>query len=274
MNEKISIFGATGFIGSEFVKKFPDDVISIPKTSIIPQSRKILYLISTVDNYNVLEDSKIDIETNLIHLMNVLDNCKNNQTEITFISSWFVYGEDGTEEAFETSPCNPKGFYSITKYSAEMLLRSFCETFDVKYKIIRLANVIGRGDTKVSKKKNALQYLIEEMRKGNDIALYSNGKFFRDYIHVDDVIDGISFIMNNGTHNEIYNLGGGEAILFGNIINYVHDKLNSKSKIGYMEPTKFHKIVGIGSKYLNTTKLKNLGFTPSYDILYSLDLLL
>jgi nucleoside-diphosphate-sugar epimerase len=66
MNNKISVFGGTGFIGSEFCNQYPDDIILIDRDSIEPQSSKVLYLISTSDNHTMLTNSLIDIETNLI----------------------------------------------------------------------------------------------------------------------------------------------------------------------------------------------------------------
>ena len=259
----IAVYGGTGFIGSKFVSKY--DCVIVPREEIAPPegTSKILYLISTVDNYNVLNDSFLDIETNLVHLMKVLDAIKGKNIEFTFISSWFVYG-DTSLPAYENSCCNPKGFYSITKRAAEQLIESYCKTFHVNYKIVRLSNIVGKGDGKISKKKNALQYLIEEMKAGNDINLYHEGKFYRDILHVEDAVDGIKFVMDKGKKAEIYNLGSGsKPILFKDIINYLHHELNSSSKIGFMEPTEFHKIVQVESMYLDTSKLTGLGFSPS-----------
>jgi len=259
----IAIYGGTGFIGSKFVEK--NECVVVPRGEINPPqgTTKILYLISTVDNYNVLNDSFVDIETNLVHLMKVLDAIKGKDIEFTFISSWFVYG-DAKLPASESACCNPKGFYSITKRAAEQLLESYCKTFKMNYKIVRLSNIVGKGDGKASKKKNALQYLIEEMRAGNDINLYHEGNFYRDILHVDDAVDGIKFVMDNGKNGEIYNLGSGsKPVLFKDVINYLHHELNSSSKIGSMEPTEFHKIVQVESMYLDVSKLTGLGFTPS-----------
>ena len=260
----ISVYGASGFIGSKFTEKF--ECYSVPRNQIEPHkdTTKILYLISTVDNYNVLTNSFIDIETNLIHLMKVLDYCNRSgkQIEFTFVSSWFVYG-DAELPAKETSYCNPKGFYSITKRTAEQLLESYCKTFDMKYKIVRLANVVGKGDGKVSKKKNALQYLIEEMIHDRDINLYNDGNFYRDILHVDDAVDGLKFVMDKGESGEIYNLGSGCApVLFKDMIRFLRNELQSSSKIGTMPPTNFHKIVQVESMYLDTEKIRRLGFQP------------
>ncbi len=270
MNSKISVYGPSGFIGSHFCRQYHDNVITIPRDQLAPESNSILYFISTVDNYNVLTDSLIDIETNLTHLMKVLNNCKDQDITFNFISSWFVYG-DTYIPASEESYCNPKGFYSITKYTAEKLLESFCKTFNIKYKIIRLANVVGKADKKVSKKKNALQFLINELKQHQPIKLYNNGNFYRDYIGVDDTVKGIKFIMDNGESNEIYNLGAGQPILFKNIIDYAYKRTGSKSEVGVMEPSHFHKIVQVESMYLNTLKLQSLGFKVTKDIYQLVD---
>jgi nucleoside-diphosphate-sugar epimerase len=266
----ISIFGGTGFIGSKFYNKYKEESIVIERGDTQPQSNKVLYLISTVDNYNVLQDSFVDIETNLMHLMKVLDNCKGKDLEFTFISSWFVYG-DTHLPARETSPCKPKGFYSITKLAAEQLLESYCKTFNIKYKIVRLGNVIGKGDGKASKKKNALQFLIDELKADRDINLYNNGEFYRDFVHVDDVVDGIKFVMDHGESGEIFNLGSArKPTLFKDVIAYARQEIGSHSNIRTMEPSDFHKIVQVESMYLDSSKLGSIGFSPSKGIYESI----
>ena len=271
----ISVYGASGFIGSKFCEIYPNSR-RMGKNEISPPegTTKVLYLISTVDNYNVLVNAYIDIETNLIHLMRVLESCKNRDIEFVFVSSWFVYGNVPIP-AKESSYCDPKGFYSITKRTAEQLIESYCNTFNISYKIIRLGNVVGKTDSKVSKKKNALQYLINEMKEHRDINLYEGGDFYRDFVHVEDVVKGFDTIINRGEKGEIYNLGSCQSpVLFKDIIDYAHIKLNSKSKIGSMEPTNFHKIIQTRSIHLDCSKLIGLGFTPSYSVFESIDSLL
>lgn len=262
----ITVYGGKGFIGSEFCKKYDCHIIERDEINPPEGTTKILYLISTIDNYNVLTNPYIDIETNLTHLMKVLESVKGKNIEFTFISSWFVYG-DTQLPASESSVCNPKGFYSITKRTAEQLLESYAKTFNINYKIVRLANIVGKGDGKVSKKKNALQYLINEMASNKDINLYNGGNFYRDIVHVEDAVDGIKFVMDKGQSGQIYNLGSGsKPVLFKDIIYFIKDKLNSTSQIGSMEPTDFHKIVQVESMYLEVSKLTHLGFRPSRDV--------
>ena len=148
----VTVYGGTGFVGSEYVKRTSQHCHLVARESHQVYSADVVYFISTVDNYNVHNDVTLDINTNLIKLVKVLDNYKNyiqsrgEQGCFNFISSWFVYGQDsgyGTKDGIgprgipETDPCDPKGFYSITKRCAEQLLISYCETFELNYQIGR-----------------------------------------------------------------------------------------------------------------------------------------
>ena len=79
-----------------------------------------------------------------------------------------------SNDAKETDVCDPRGFYSITKRTAEQLVISFCEVNEVNYRIMRIANVYGQDKT-VSPKKNVLGFLIGLMREHKDLTLYNNG---------------------------------------------------------------------------------------------------
>jgi nucleoside-diphosphate-sugar epimerase len=264
----VNLFG-NGFIGSHYVKKY--GAVCNDRNNLVPSGEKdILYLISTIHNYNVLNNPYIDIETNLTTLIRVLEHCKDKDIVFNFVSSWFVYG-DTDYPANENSYCNPKGFYSITKRTAEQLLISYCETFNIKYRIIRIANVLGPDDSKTSKKKNALTYLINQIKNNEDISLYDGGNLTRDYIHVSDVCDAINLILEKGVYNTIYNVGNGQPTIFKDAIEYVIQKTNSKSKITNIVQPEFHKNVQVKSMYMDCSKLKSLGYKPQYGINDMLD---
>lgn len=264
----INLFGGTGFIGKKFYNLYKNEIVLNERNNYIPQTNNILYLISTVDNYNIHKDLQIDIDTNLKILMQVLEHVKYNKNAVfNFVSSWFVYGQN-PEIPFheENTKCNPTGFYSITKLCAEQMLICFCNTFDIKYRILRLANVLGEGDEKISAKKNALQFMVKEIVNDKDIHLYYGGEVLRDYIYVDDVCDGIKLCLDKAPTNQIINIGSGSPSRFLDIINKTINKTNSKSRIINIEPTKFHNIVQVRHSYLDTAKIRSYGFEPKYNM--------
>jgi nucleoside-diphosphate-sugar epimerase len=241
---------------------YPNLVVRQDREDRIPKSNNILYLISTTDNYNVHSNITLDVDTNLKVLCEVLDHCKNENVVFNFISSWFVYGNVDLP-ATEESPCNPTGFYSITKKAAEDLIISFCNTFGCKYRILRLCNVLGGSDGGTSTKKNAITYMINKLKGGEDIYLYDNGTPIRDIMHVNDVCHAIHLVMEKGNTNEIYNIGSGQATQIGGIMKLAKEFLNSKGNIYGREAADFHKVVQAKDFWYDTTKLKNIGFTQT-----------
>ena len=80
----------------------------------------------------------------------------------------------------------------------------------MRYRILRLCNVIGHGDTKATKQKNAITWMIKEIKNHNDLKVYDNGSHTRDIMHVTDVCRAIKLVMEKGKLNEIYNIGSGK----------------------------------------------------------------
>jgi len=265
IDTKLQIFGAGGFVGSTFIKRNPLCTVKQRNDHIVDIEKDVLYLISTVTNYNVKKDPYIDIETNLILLMKILSRFQTSKRIFNFISSWFVYGNTSVP-ATEESVCNPTGFYSITKRCAEQLLISYCQTFNIKYRIIRLANVAGYGDKKSSAQKNALQYMINQLKNNQDVNLYEDGNMYRDYIHVNDVVDAIGIILNKGEINSIYNAGNGIPLLIKDLIGYAKQLIGGTGKINNIDVPQFHKIVQVDSQWMKNDKLKSLGYEPRYDM--------
>jgi nucleoside-diphosphate-sugar epimerase len=279
----VTVFGGSGFVGNQFALNTNYDCLIPNRNNYDVNTADVVYFISTVDNYNIHISSTLDIETNLIVLMKVLDNYREYIKKtgergcFNFISSWFVYGQDsgfgsGSRGISETDLCDPKGFYSITKRCGEQLLMSYCETFGLNYRILRLANVLGKQDKKVSAKKNALQYLLGEIAANRPIELYDSGYFYRDYIDVRDCARAIDLVITNGELDSIYNIGNGNPIIFRDIIRYARDAMDSGSEIRTIEQKDFHKKVQSSrSFFMDNTKLKSLGYRAEYSIDQTID---
>ncbi len=261
---KISVYGATGFIGGTFCGLFPDDTIKIPRDQREPESHEVLYLISTTTNHNMLTDLTLDVDVNLHVLLETLEYCKNNQLTFNYVSTSFVYGAD-IIDAKETDICNPRGFYSITKRTAEQLITSFCEVNEVNYRIMRIANVYGQDKT-VSPKKNVLGFLISLMRQDKELTVYNNGDDLRDYMHVIDICRALKLVIDNGELNSIYNIASGNPLPFREILEMVRDNLGSQSKFTPVETPRFNQLVQPKNVSLNVDRLKSLGFQTTIDI--------
>lgn len=263
--DKYSLFGV-GFVLGEYAKTYPDEVICIDRESRFANSNNILYGRSTVHNYHPKEgDPFIDIRTNLLHFMQVLDLNINEDVTFNLISTFFVYGQGAQLPAKEDSPCNPSGFYSITANAREQLLRSYCGTFGLKYRILRLCNILGTGDKKASPKKNALQWMIKELAEGKEIKIYK-GDNIRDYMDVRDCVRAIHLVLEKGEPNQAYNISSGVGRRISDLVERANHALGYTGKIGEQDVPEFHKVVQTPVFVADNSKLKALGYEPQYDI--------
>lgn len=272
MNNQISVYGSSGFVGSRFCSMY-SNCIRIPKSQNEPMSDEVLYLISTVDNYNIFSDPHKDIDTNLTKLIDVLEACraKNKNAVFNFVSSWFVYGKNCTLDTKEITPCDPTGFYSITKRAAEQLLMCYCNTYEMNYRIFRLTNIIGEGDNKASAKKNAIQYMISLLKNGETVKLYDEGSAIRDFMYVDDACRAMMVCIENSPYNTITNISNHEPMSIRSAIEYCKNRLDSKSEIVSIDTPVFHKVVQVKDVCLNNDNLLSYGYIPSIDSAEGLD---
>jgi len=274
--EKISVFGASGFIGSRFCEMYPDDTIKTKRNQREPETNNILNFVSTTNNYAFRDSILADINSNVVVMLQILEKARSKfGNDFTFnqISTWSVYGVTALP-AVETAVCNPTGFYSISKRTAEQLLITFCDLYGITYRIFRLCNIIGEND-RVTQTKNSLQYLIGELKANKDITLYDNGDFLREYMYVDDACRGIEMgITICDNYNEIYNLGTGIPSVYGDLISYCKEKLKSTSIIECINSPIAQGSVQAKDIYLNIDKIKAIGFKPNYDIYDALNIIM
>lgn len=226
----------------------------------------IYHCASTVDNYHILTDPLIDIETNLIGTIKLLEACKDlkKKPKIIFLSTFFVYGneyEKTKKQITEDSPTDPLALYPSTKLCAESIIKLYSKLYDIPYLICRLTNVYSELEDFTNKKKGALNYMIMLAVQGKPLSVYRGGNFKRDYIHLDDVVSAIKFLENIAV-NDTFLVGYGKGVLFKDFIDYIHKLTGKKSKITEIEPPEFHKIVGVTNFIANTKKINNLGWKP------------
>lgn len=246
----ISVFGSTGFIGSKWMELYPDVSYPEPRDSISSEYDNILYFRATNSNYNVFSDLSLDVKTNLVLLTDTFQNLTPNNT-FNLIGSWFAL--------------YPKGFYSATKLCQEHLTESFCKTFGIKYRILRLSNIIG-GDNRKSAKKNALEFLINKLKNDENIEIYE-GDNYRNYLDVRDCCRAIKFILDSDfTANETWNIGDTTSYKLIELIDYCKEKIGSKSNIKRIPIPNFHKTVQIKDFWFDTKHLYNMGFKKQYSI--------
>ena len=227
----------------------------------------IYHCASTVDNYNVLSDPYIDVKTNIVGTIRLLEACKNltRKPKIVFFSTFFIYGNEYDKNRTpidEESKTDPLAIYPATKLCTESIIKLYSRLYSIPYLILRLTNVYSEKEDFNNKKKGVLNYMIMQAVKGETLSIYKGGNFQRDYIYLSDVVSAVKFLENKGVKNNTFLVGFGTPVLFKDMMSYIHELTNKKSKIVEIEPPFFHSVVGINNFVADISKIKKLGWAP------------
>tara|TARA_B100001094_G_scaffold256799_1_gene256118 strand:- start:261 stop:1193 length:933 start_codon:yes stop_codon:yes gene_type:complete len=122
------------------------------------------------------------------------------------ISTDEVYGTLTEDDlAFtENTPLAPNSPYAASKASADMLCKSFYETYEYPITITRCSNNFGPNQHK----EKLIPKLVHNIREGIQVPIYGDGKNIRDWVHVTDHCEAIDVVLHKGKDGEVYNIGG------------------------------------------------------------------
>ena len=112
-----------------------------------------------------------------------------------------LYGDILEGESDENYPINPSSYYSATKASADMLVKSAYRTYGLPYIITRTCNNYGPNQHE----EKYIPKLVKCIKEEKEIPVYTPGTQVREWIHVADNCKAIYNLMISDKINEIYN---------------------------------------------------------------------
>tara|TARA_B100001057_G_C22864109_1_gene955789 strand:+ start:2074 stop:3078 length:1005 start_codon:yes stop_codon:yes gene_type:complete len=198
-------------------------------------------------------------ENSLVTLENVLDYAKKNIDHFIFSSSSMVYGNFKTNEVNEDSICSPIGIYGAMKYSAEKIIQSYNQAFNLPFTIIRPSALY--GERCISRRVG--QIFIENALNNKEIIVDGDGEEKLDFTYIQDLLDGILRIIKiDNSKNQIFNITYGSSRKINDLIKILGNHFDNL-KVSYKKRDKLMPIRGT----LSTKKAKKiLGFNSSWPI--------
>ena len=83
---------------------------------------------------------------------------------------------------------HPTSIYGATKLAQEHILSSWCGAFGVPLSILRLQNVYGEGQSPFNAYTGIINVFHRLARAKQAIPVYEDGQIWRDFVHIDDVV--------------------------------------------------------------------------------------
>lgn len=148
----------------------------------------------------------------------VLDFIKNNQivvNKIIYTSSSSVYGNNIL--CNENDELKPMNLHASLKVANEKLVEKFCIENSIDYTIARIFNMYG-GDDNFS----IISKIIKAYKNNEELNIVNNGNAIRDFIHIEDVVDIYSKILDK-KDIKILNIGSGNGSSIKNILDFLNN---------------------------------------------------
>ena len=262
---KICILGAAGFIGTNLAIRLSNnhlrlideadeyfdnikqlglenvtykaaDFVQLDDYSeLISDSDIVYHLLSTNAPTTSNQEILSDITNNISITIKILDACiRNKVKKIVFLSSGgTVYGLESSCPLSEDLPTNPISSYGVQKITIEKLLYLYHYLHDLDYRIIRLSNPYGPFQ-RPNGILGAVTTFTYKALRNETIDLYGNGSVVRDFIYIDDAINGIVNIVEGDNEHRIFNLGSGKPTSIKEVLDIIEETLDTKIRINYL----------------------------------------
>ncbi len=153
----------------------------------------------------------------------ILEAVKNFAPEarILFSSSRLVYGKILELPVKETHPTDPLSLYGIHKLLGEKYYRYYAHTFGVQGVSMRIPNPYGPRQQMKHGKYSIVGWFVRQALEGQEIQIFGDGEQERDYIYIDDIVNGMMRLIVKGQAGEAYNVGSHERIKFGEMVDMI-----------------------------------------------------
>ena len=185
----------------------------------------VIHLASKTNSAESNKKSKIYLENNISSAINGLEYCRKYKAKFIFISS-YIYSRNENLPVSENSEIDPTNSYSLSKKIIEDICIFYRNKLNVKTLILRPSNVYGPD-------LNSKSFIIKILKEilNDEKFIINSMEIKRDYIYIDDLIDGIfKSIYYNGKYY-IFNIGSGESVSHKTIVNLINSYKNFKFEI-------------------------------------------
>lgn len=233
--------------------------------------------------YAANENPVLDYSINVLPMLLILETCQNSKLNPVILFSGTVT-EAGIPTGLpvnENHPDNPITVYDLHKLITENYLKYYVKQGFVKGAVLRLANVYGPGPKSSSSNRGILNAMVCKAINGEDLTLYGEGKFIRDYIHVNDV--ALAFLCAaahiDSVNGMYFVIGSGQGNTIAEVFNLVADRVALKTKRRVkvlsipppctLSPIENRNFIADSSKFINST-----GWHPEYTLVQGIDSLI
>lgn len=243
---KILLTGATGFIGSHFLRHLSKghevvvlarnreggvlagsmgasqvvlaDITNPDFISALPEGIDLLcHCAGMLGKWNLPLSAYMNVHVNGTN--HLLKACQDKKIKrMLYVSSAGVLGASGQEPADESSGYKPQTDYELAKAEAEKNVLAFKEKHGIKVTVLRPEFVYGEEDMHVLG--------LFKMIKAKKFFLIDGGRGFLHPTYIGDLVQALDLVLNSATRSDIYMVTGERALTVKEFVALIAGLLN------------------------------------------------
>ncbi|WP_069767017.1 dTDP-glucose 4,6-dehydratase [Streptomyces sp. LUP30] len=149
------------------------------------------------------------VRTNVLGTQTLLDAAlRHGLRTFVHISSDEVYGSIPEGSWPETDPLCPNSPYAASKAASDLIALAHHRTHGLDVRVTRCSNNYGHHQFP----EKVIPLFVTRLLDGGNVPLYGDGLNVRDWVHIDDHVQGIELVRRSGRPGEVYNIGGGNEL--------------------------------------------------------------
>jgi len=288
-NKKVLITGHEGFLGANLTETLLDygaDIIGIDKVKNRPDSvltglrnqmtcikgdiSNLELVKGLIDKYKPLvifhlaaeaivgEANKNPVrafKSNIEGTWNILGASRDRKfiEAIVVASSDKAYGSHKILPYKETASLKGDHPYDVSKSCADMICYTYWNTFRIPVCVTRCGNIYGPGDFNYSR---LVPDAIRCALVNKQFIIRSDGKFIRDYVHVEDIVNGYIMLAEKMKRlrlcGEAFNFSDENPITVIEMVKKIYNLTGKKPDYKILNQAKYE----IKHQYLDSTKVR------------------
>ena len=211
---------------------------------------RVIHLAAQAGVRYSIQRPEVYIQSNIVGTFHILEGCRHNQVEhLVYASSSSVYGLN-TKYPFSThdSVSHPVSFYGATKVSNELMAHSYSHLYGLPTTGLRFFTVYGpwgRPDM-------AYFLFTKAILASEPIDLFNQGNMERDFTYIDDIVEGVSRVINKIPESDadwsgndlnpasssapyrLYNIGSNNPVQLMVYVREIEKNLGKKAKFNML----------------------------------------
>ena len=288
--KRIFVAGHTGMVGSAIVRLLNNrdcEILTVSSQELdLKQSSKVdkwfdehrpdAVFLAAAKVGGILANSSYPVDFLLDNLSiqnSVITNAfKYKVKKLMFLGSSCIYPRNAKQPIKESSlltgilePTNEA--YAISKIAGIKLCQFYRKQYGVDYVSVMPTNLYGPGDNFHPKNSHVVAALISKFYEAvklnkEEVILWGTGKPLREFMHVDDLAEGLIFLMENYSEYEQINIGTGKEISITEFAKIIKNISGWKGKIKFDDSYPD----GMPRKVMDINKISKLGWYSKIEL--------